>query len=38
MTPEEKKEIEFVTKTAIKIGVGILIVFGILITLVSFLK
>lgn len=38
MTPEEKKELEFVTKTAIKIGISIMIVFGILITAVIFLK
>lgn len=38
MTPEEKKELEFVTKTAVKIGITIIIVFGVLITAVIFLK
>lgn len=38
MTPQEKKEFDFVVKAAIKIGIIILILFVILITLISFLK
>ena len=38
MTPQEKKELEFVTKTAFKVVIGIVILFVVLFTTAYFLK
>jgi hypothetical protein len=38
MTPEEKKELEFVTKTAFKAAIGIAILFATAIVIAEILK
>ena len=38
MTPQEKKELEYVTKTAFKVAIGISIMFAISFTIAYFLK
>lgn len=38
MTPKEKKELEFVTKTAFKVAIGIVILFAAAIIIAEILK
>lgn len=38
MTPQNKKELDFVIRTVFKLAVGIIIIFAILFTIANFLK
>ena len=38
MTPEEKKELEFVTKTLFKVAIGIVIIFAVAVIIAEILK